>query len=464
MYAEGDPELIAFSSLLDADSTEDLTRRDGVRDVVIGQEAREYDELKAAEVLLEVREDQVADARDDVAVKREAAAEHLVLMQSLEAEEQAAKDSVVALVIERRDARAAAPARHAPRTLAKLRKLEKEQQQIEEMLRKRAAGRPASPARAGACQRPVAGPATPSPGLLAYPVDGYVTSPFGYRTHPIYHYWGLHDGVDFGGGCGTPLRAAAPGKVVSSYCSGVYGNRLIIDHGVLAGVGIATIYNHASGYNVGVGDHVQRGPGHRLRGQHRVVHRVPPALHRDGQRPGGRPDELALDGLDTLWDNGPMAKEQGQKMVAQNKKARHDYHIEDTWEAGLVLMGTEVKSLRQGRASLVDGFAEIDNGEAWLLGVHIPEYTQGTWTNHSARRRRKLLLNRSEIDKIERKITDKGYTIVPLALYFKDGRAKVEIALAKGKKSYDKRHTLAERTANREKVDAVQRRLKGHRD
>ncbi len=127
-----------------------------------------------------------------------------------------------------------------------------------------------------------------------------------------------------------------------------------------------------------------------------------------------------------------MAKEQGQKMVAQNKKARHDYHIEDTWEAGLVLMGTEVKSLRQGRASLVDGFAEIDNGEAWLLGVHIPEYSQGTWTNHAARRRRKLLLNRSEIDKIERKITDKGYTIVPLALYFKDGRAKVEIALAQG--------------------------------
>ena len=96
--------------------------------------------------------------------------------------------------------------------------------------------------------------------------------------------------------------------------------------------------------------------------------------------------------------------------------------------------------------------------------MHIPEYTQGTWTNHSARRRRKLLLNRSEIDKIERKITDKGYTIVPLALYFKDGRAKVEIALAKGKKSYDKRHTLAERDANREKVEAVQRRLKGHRD
>ena len=159
-----------------------------------------------------------------------------------------------------------------------------------------------------------------------------------------------------------------------------------------------------------------------------------------------------------------MAKEQGTKLIAQNKKARHDYHIESTWEAGIVLQGTEVKSLRQGRASLVDGFGEIDNGEAWLLQIHIPEYTQGTWTNHASRRKRKLLLNRHEIDKIERKLTDKGYTLVPLSLYFKDGRAKVEIALAKGKKQYDKRHSLAERQANREKEQAVQRRLKGMKD
>ena len=102
-------------------------------------------------------------------------------------------------------------------------------------------------------------PGGPRPACWPYPVDGYVTSPFGYRTHPIYHYWGLHDGVDFGGGCGTPLRAAAPGKVVASYCSGVYGNRLIVDHGVLGGKGIATIYNHASGYTVGVGDQVAEG-------------------------------------------------------------------------------------------------------------------------------------------------------------------------------------------------------------
>ena len=159
-----------------------------------------------------------------------------------------------------------------------------------------------------------------------------------------------------------------------------------------------------------------------------------------------------------------MAKEQGHKPIAQNRKARHDYHIEDTWEAGLVLMGTEVKSLRQGRASLVDGFAEIDEHEIWLHGVHIPEYSQGTWTNHAARRRRKLLLNRAEIDKIERKVNDKGYTLVPLQLYFKDGRAKVEIALAKGKKAYDKRHTLAEKQADREKEQAIGRRLKGISD
>ncbi len=159
-----------------------------------------------------------------------------------------------------------------------------------------------------------------------------------------------------------------------------------------------------------------------------------------------------------------MVKEKGRKMIAQNRKARHDYHIEDTWEAGLVLMGTEVKSLRAGRASLVDGFADIDDHEVWLHSVHIPEYSQGTWTNHSATRKRKLLLNRAEITKIERKITDKGYTLVPLAMYFTDGRAKVEIALARGKKEYDKRHSLAERQATRESEQALGRRLKGKTD
>ena len=159
-----------------------------------------------------------------------------------------------------------------------------------------------------------------------------------------------------------------------------------------------------------------------------------------------------------------MVKQTGRKLIASNRKARHDYHVEDVVEAGLVLTGTEVKSLRAGRASLVDGFASVDHGEAWLEGVHIPEYTQGTWTNHAARRKRKLLLNRDEIDKIERRVNERGLTVVPLSLYFLNGRAKVEIALAKGKKSWDKRHSLAERQANRETQQAVGRRLKGMTD
>ncbi|MBT2508194.1 MULTISPECIES: SsrA-binding protein SmpB [Streptomyces] len=159
-----------------------------------------------------------------------------------------------------------------------------------------------------------------------------------------------------------------------------------------------------------------------------------------------------------------MAKEKGRKMIAQNKKARHDYLIIDTYEAGMVLTGTEVKSLRQGRASLVDGFVQLDGGEAWLHNIHVPEYTQGTWTNHSARRKRKLLLNRAEIDKLASKTQETGHTIVPLAMYFKDGRAKIEIALAKGKKEYDKRQTLREKQDLRETnraISAVKRRERG---
>ena len=156
-----------------------------------------------------------------------------------------------------------------------------------------------------------------------------------------------------------------------------------------------------------------------------------------------------------------MPKEQGRKLIAQNRKARHDYHIEDVIEAGLVLTGTEVKSLRAGRASLVDGYATISGGEAWLQGVHIPEYDQGTWTNHEPRRGRKLLLHRSEIARLVAKTRESGLTIVPLALYFKDGKAKVELALARGKKSYDKRQALAEKQAKREADRAVARRGRG---
>jgi SsrA-binding protein len=153
-----------------------------------------------------------------------------------------------------------------------------------------------------------------------------------------------------------------------------------------------------------------------------------------------------------------MAKESGRKLIAQNRKARHDYHIEDVVEAGLVLSGTEVKSLRQGRASLVDAFATVRDGELWLQALHIPEYSHGTWTNHPPRRARKLLLHRSEIDKLIRAVDGQGVSLIPLSLYFKDGYAKVELATARGKKAYDKRQTLAKREADREAQRALAHR------
>ncbi len=156
-----------------------------------------------------------------------------------------------------------------------------------------------------------------------------------------------------------------------------------------------------------------------------------------------------------------MAKEMGRKLIASNRKARHEYSIEDTFEAGLVLTGTEVKSLRAGRVTLVDAFAEISDGEAWLHGAHIPEYLQGTWNNHAPRRKRKLLLHRVEIDRMASRVNERGLTVVPLALYFKDGRAKVELGLAKGKRTYDKRQALAKRDAEREAVRELGRRAKG---
>lgn len=156
-----------------------------------------------------------------------------------------------------------------------------------------------------------------------------------------------------------------------------------------------------------------------------------------------------------------MAREKGRKLVAQNRKARHEYHIEDSFEAGMVLVGTEVKSLRAGRASLVDGYAAIKDGEVWLYNVHIPEYTQGTWNNHEPRRPRKLLLHREQIRKLVNKTQESGLTIVPLALYFQDGYAKVEIALARGKKNYDKRQSLAERQAKRDADRAMAQRGRG---
>ena len=156
-----------------------------------------------------------------------------------------------------------------------------------------------------------------------------------------------------------------------------------------------------------------------------------------------------------------MPKEQGKKLIAQNRKARHDYAIEDTFEAGLVLVGTEVKSLRAGRASLVDGFASVDDGEAWLRNVHIPEYNEGSWTNHEPKRVRKLLLSRAEISKISNKLKESGLTLIPLSLYFLDGKVKVELGLARGRKNYDKRQAIAQKDAKREAARATGRISKG---
>jgi SsrA-binding protein len=154
-------------------------------------------------------------------------------------------------------------------------------------------------------------------------------------------------------------------------------------------------------------------------------------------------------------------KDSNYKVIADNRRARFDYFLENNIEAGIALTGTEVKSLRAGRASLVDAFGQVSNGEVYLHGMHIPEYAQGTWTNHEPRRTRKLLLKRGEIDRLVGKVRESGLTLVPLSVYFADGWAKVELGLARGKRSYDKRQDLAKRDAQREIAREMGRRVKG---
>ena len=156
-----------------------------------------------------------------------------------------------------------------------------------------------------------------------------------------------------------------------------------------------------------------------------------------------------------------MVKEKGRNLIASNRKARHNYTILDTYEAGIALLGTEVKSLREGKASLVDAFATIDDGEVWLRGLHIAEYGSGSWTNHAPRRNRKLLMHRREIDNLVGKIRDGNLTLVPLSMYFSDGKVKVELALARGKQAHDKRRDIAERDARRDVIRELGRRVKG---
>lgn len=150
----------------------------------------------------------------------------------------------------------------------------------------------------------------------------------------------------------------------------------------------------------------------------------------------------------------------GFKLIAQNKKAFHDYHIEESFEAGIVLSGTEVKSLRAGRANLRDSYAAVKNEELYLIGCHISPYEQGNVFNHEPVRDRKLLVHRYELKRLIGKVQRSGYTMVPTKMYFKDGRAKVEVALAKGKATYDKRQDLAKKDAQRDIERAFRERHK----
>ena len=159
--------------------------------------------------------------------------------------------------------------------------------------------------------------------------------------------------------------------------------------------------------------------------------------------------------------NNPPGKRSGKQVIATNRKARHDYAIVELFEAGVALQGTEVKSLREGHASLADAFATVDDGEVWLRNLHIPEYHHGSWTNHEPRRTRKLLLHRRQIDTLIGKIRDGNLALVPLSLYFSEGKVKVELALARGKRAYDKRQDMARRDAQREVVRELGRRAKG---
>ena len=248
VYQNGDPELLAFSSLLNAQNSSDLTRQIEANNVLVDRETQVYDDLRAAEVLLEVREQQVEAARDEVAVQREAAARHLVEMKDLRDQAVEAKQAVVVLVGERRSARqeATRARRHDRAVLDKLRR---EERRIKQMILRQA--RKAARAKGGFDGA--------TGGFLDRPVPGIVTSPFGYRRHPIYGYWGLHNGTDFRAGCGEPLHASASGRVITRYYSSVYGNRLYLGVGMVNGKFITVVYNHLSGYAASPGQEVSRG-------------------------------------------------------------------------------------------------------------------------------------------------------------------------------------------------------------
>ncbi len=260
-YQSGDPALMGLSMVLTTQDPAELTGQlNSVRNI-IDKEAVTLSRLEASKVLLTVQETEVAEAKAEVAKERKAAAENLARKQKLEKQAEAQEMQVSNLVALRANAeQEAQKARNAD--LATLQSLEKERDRIAEILKKRAEEarrRAAAAAAAAAAAGQAASGPVKSNGYLDYPVPGEVTSPYGWRRHPIYGYRSLHDGIDFRAACGSPIYAAAPGKVLDEYYQTAWGNRIIIDHGWVRGVGLATISNHLTGYAVGVGDHVKRG-------------------------------------------------------------------------------------------------------------------------------------------------------------------------------------------------------------
>jgi murein DD-endopeptidase MepM/ murein hydrolase activator NlpD len=250
IYEQGDPQLLAFTALVNADSLEDLTTRAAAEDAIVSSETDMYADLKAAEAQLKDQEQEVQDATEEAEVQRRAAAVNLATTESLVEQTQAATRRVLDLVATSRDARQQAIAARA-HDAAVLRQLKEREARIKQQIlaaARRAAAQHQSHTYNGA-----------SNGFLDYPVNGPVTSPFGYRIHPIYGYWGLHNGTDFGAGCGTPLHASAAGTVVETYYDDVYGNRLYLNVGTVNGANLTLVYNHLSGYKVGEGDRVARG-------------------------------------------------------------------------------------------------------------------------------------------------------------------------------------------------------------
>jgi murein DD-endopeptidase MepM/ murein hydrolase activator NlpD len=244
-YEQGDPDLMGLSMVFTTQDPTQLTGKLNADDTVVEAETAVLDQLEAARVLLEVKQTELSEAKVEVAARRREAAANLKRKQALEIQAKEDKAQVAKLVLARQKATAAAQkAKNAD--LAVIAKLEAERDRIEALIAARSVTTDVTGYVDGG-------------GVLAMPVDGYITSPFGWRIHPIYGYRSLHDGVDFGAACGTPIRAAADGTVISEYYQTAWGNRIIIDHGIHRGVGLSTISNHLSGYAVSTGAHVERG-------------------------------------------------------------------------------------------------------------------------------------------------------------------------------------------------------------